>query len=207
MKSKHSVMKFEKTENVSIWFTSDFHFNHKNIAGKSVSNWSNKYRTFDSPHEMNTELLSQINKNVSENDILFFLGDFCFKTPQAIPQLRDKINCKTIHFIRGNHDIKIDNYKDVFSSFNDYLEVEYDKSKFILFHYPILSWHHIARGTIMVHGHCHSNVNINDENTKCKRIDCGIDHAYRLFGEYRPFKAEEIIELTANNPIFSIDKR
>jgi len=202
---KNKITMIEDENQPKIWVSSDFHLLHKSIAGEKVSNWKTGFRDFNNEYEMTEEILKQVNKYVKWNDILYFLGDFCFKNHKKIPELRNRINCQTIHFVKGNHDQHIDKYKDFFTSVQDYLTVEYYNQTFILFHYPILSWWHIGHGTLMLHGHCHSHENINKQNEKCKRIDVGIDHAYKMFGEYRPFEITEVIKILNSHPLFSVD--
>lgn len=191
----------------NIWITSDFHLLHKSIAGKEVSRWKKGYRDFKNEYEMTDIILESVNKYAKENDVLYFLGDFCFKNHKRIPEMRNRIECKTIHFLKGNHDSHIDKYSSSFNTVNDYLEIEHEKNKFILFHYPILSWHHKGKGTMMLHGHCHSNESINKHNEECKRMDIGIDNAYRMFGEYRPFNLTEISNILKTHPLFADDKK
>ena len=64
----------------NLFFSSDFHLGHENIAGPKVSNWSSGYRNFDSVHEMNRTIIDNINKMVGPQDELYFLGDFCFRS-------------------------------------------------------------------------------------------------------------------------------
>ena len=47
---------------MNIWFTSDLHFSHKNIAGAKVSQWNSGFRTFDSIDQMNDTLFNTLNK-------------------------------------------------------------------------------------------------------------------------------------------------
>lgn len=61
---------------MNIWFTSDTHYAHTNIAGQKVSSWGSGYRGFDSVGEMNDTLIKNINDCVKENDILYHLGDW-----------------------------------------------------------------------------------------------------------------------------------
>lgn len=68
-----------------IWFTSDFHFGHTNIAGPKVSNWKEGFRDFESVHEMNKTLTKTVNHYVQPEDTLYFLGDFAFGGHQSIP--------------------------------------------------------------------------------------------------------------------------
>lgn len=190
---------------MNIWFSSDFHINHGNISGKKSSNWSGGYRIFDSVDEMNKTIFNTINKYVKPEDILYFLGDFCFGGHSLTPQWRTHIACQTIHVCRGNHDIKIvgntinyiiDLYKDSFTSIQDRLEVKHGQHRFFLDHYPHLSWHHASKGVIMLHGHEHGN--LDHLNTNVRRLDVGIDSAYKFFKEYRPFSIEEVISIVEN---------
>ena len=88
------------------WFTSDYHFGHANII---------KYcnRPFKSVNEMNEKMIANHNSRVSEDDVVFFLGDFCFRNSKGgkpgegeLEKYRtysDRLNGNII-FIRGNHD-------------------------------------------------------------------------------------------------------
>lgn len=62
------ILKFKKEENRKIYFTSDLHFCHKNIL--SYDN-----RPYDTIEEMNRDIVETWNSIVSENDIIFLLGD------------------------------------------------------------------------------------------------------------------------------------
>jgi len=186
----------------NIWISSDFHYGHGNISGKSSSRWKSGYRTFDSVHEMNKTLTETINKYVKEGDILYHLGDFCFGH-QKTPIYRQSLNVKTIHLIRGNHDTHIDLYSDQFTSIQDVLTVEHGGHRFFLSHYPHLSWHHASKGVIMLHGHEHGGFNHLNENTL--RMDVGIDSAKMILGEFRPFSIEEVIDLNSRKKIIPIN--
>src|SRR6185436_10528233 len=106
-----------------IWFSSDWHIGHTNIAGPKISQWKEGYRNFNSVEEMNYTILNSINKYVKPEDTIYFLGDFCFGGHQNTPDYRRRIACQTIHVCKGNHDTKIDMYKDCFNSVQDVLTV------------------------------------------------------------------------------------
>ncbi len=183
-----------------IWFSSDFHFLHKNIAGEKVSQWKKGYRNFDSVEEMDQTLLKTINKYVKWDDTLYFLGDFSFGDHRKITNYRAQINCMTIHFIRGNHDKDIDKYKSFFSSLQDVLTITEHGKKIFLSHYAHRIWNKSHHGTIHLYGHSHGT--IGDHG---KSMDVGIDVAYRMFGEWRPFSIEEIIEIMDKKDIPVLD--
>lgn len=89
-----------------IWFTSDTHYNHKNIC-RGLSNWSNKENTtrdFETLEQMNYFLIRNINNHVLPDDVLYHLGDWSFAGIESVWEFRKQINCKNIHLIPGNHD-------------------------------------------------------------------------------------------------------
>ena len=182
-----------------IWFTSDTHFGHTNIAGPSVSNWKEGYRNFNSVHEMNKELMYQINRNVKEDDILYHLGDFSFSggNPKTY---RDQIICKQIHIILGNHDKKKAIEKASFSSVSNYLEINHNKIKLCLFHYSMRVWNKCHRGSIHLYGHSHNSIKEHG-----KSMDVGVDSIYSIKGEYRPISIEEIFKYMKNKDTRIVD--
>lgn len=59
----------------NVWFTSDTHFNHKNILAFC-------HRPFEDIKTHDEALIDNWNSCVSENDIIFHLGDFAFSSQQ-----------------------------------------------------------------------------------------------------------------------------
>lgn len=97
----------------NIFFSSDFHYNHKNIV-RGCTNWEignngQRCRNFNTLEEHDQTLLNNINNTIKENDTLYFLGDFCFNGVDNIWNFRKQIKCKNIHLIFGNHDHHIVN--------------------------------------------------------------------------------------------------
>jgi calcineurin-like phosphoesterase family protein len=152
-----------------LFFTSDTHYSHKNIC-RATTEWKDaddKTRDFKSLNHMNDTIVNNINRMVGEDDILFHLGDWSFGGFEKIQELRDRIVCKNIHLILGNHDHHIERDKNdirsLFSSVNHYLDLNvYDsnfgkfaQNRFILMHYPIASWHDMNEGVMHLHGHVH----------------------------------------------------
>lgn len=198
-----------KSKEQNIWFTSDTHYWHKNIV-YAESVWSNKEegcRRFESTQEMSRHLVGQINKYVQQEDILFHLGDWSFGGINNIWNFRKQLNCKNIHLIFGNHDhhiikdARLSNVDDaeykpglfvvtaqeLFSSTQHYLEVFIDGQMLCLSHYPMEEWNDRHSKSWMLHGHQHGKNTIIP-----KRLDVGIDNAFKLFDEYKPFSFKEI---------------
>lgn len=192
----------------NIWFTSDSHYNHTNIAGPSVSRWQRGYRDFNSVWEMNQALIDGINKSVGEDDILYHLGDWSFGGSHNIKLFRDSIVCKNIHLIRGNHDDHIiDDDLDIgfnpvslFSSVNDVLTLKMQKTVIFLSHYSHRVWSGSHKGVIHLYGHSHSSI-----PDLGKSMDVGVDVAKKMFGEYRPFSIDEIMRIMDKREIHKID--
>ncbi len=42
-------------------------------------------------------------------------------------------------------------------------------------HFPMLSWEHKDKGSVMIHGHCHGKVDKINTDSKELRVDVGID--------------------------------
>lgn len=175
---------------MNIWFSSDWHINHSNITGPKVSKWDKGYRNFESTHEMNKCLFNNINKYCRSEDIIYFLGDFCFGGHSLTPEWRKHIACQTIHVCRGNHDSKIDLYKNSFTSIQDVLTVKHGNHTFFLSHYSHQVWYGSHKGVIHLFGHSHNSI-----EGIGKSMDIGVDTAYKLLKEYRPFSIEEVISI------------
>ena len=91
---------------MNYWWTADLHLGHANII---------KYcnRPFKNLEHMNKVLIRNWNERVKKEDIIFHVGDFCFRNSPGgklgegggIPatEWEKKLNGKIIH-IKGNHD-------------------------------------------------------------------------------------------------------
>lgn len=211
--------------NRNVWFTSDTHYNHKNIC-RGISTWANKETTtrdFLTLEKMNHAMINSINSFVMPDDILYHLGDWSFGGIESIWQFRQRINCKNIHLILGNHDEHIKKNKilpnchnpfidvedtpkslyyrevpakELFTTVQNYLELKIDKQVIVLSHFPIQEWYEMDRNSIHLHGHCHHKLDSDDLNLYYKRMDVGID-----WEEFRPYSLEEIIQIMTKRKI------
>ena len=171
----------------NLFFTSDTHYSHKNIC-RATTEWTDaedKTRGFKSLEHMNDTIVDNINSRVGEDDILIHLGDWSFGGFEKIQEFRDRVVCKNIHLILGNHDHHIEKDKDgvreLFSSVQHYLDLEvYDsnfgkftQNRFIIMHYPIASWIDMSKGTMHLHGHVH--LPSHQTVGQGKSMDVGVD--------------------------------
>ena len=196
-----------------IFFTSDTHYGHANIC-RGVTNWRdengnvpiNTTRDFETLEQMNDKIVESINSVVGEDDTLFHLGDWSFGGYDNIEEFRNRIVCKNVHLILGNHDHHIERNKGdiqrLFSSVNQYLHLEvkwegkdkFEHARFALMHYPIASWNGMNDGVIHLHGHVHLPNNLRVTNGKA--MDVGVDG-----NNYEPISMGEVLKIMSKQPI------
>jgi calcineurin-like phosphoesterase family protein len=197
-----------------IWFTSDTHYQHKNIC-KGVSNWDegSYTRPFNSLEEMNETIVRNINNCVDKNDFLVHLGDWSFGGFEMVEEFRNQIECENIILILGNHDHHIErnhkgcqhHFQNVSHYQNLIVKRESDKMiaptkhQFIISHYPIGSWQDISRGSIHLHGHIHFQPD--KKMGPGRMMDAGMDG----HEEFRPYSLDEILDLVSDREIRGID--
>lgn len=171
---------------MAIFFTSDLHFDHANILG-----FCN--RPYSSVTEMNEALIANWNSVVTPDDEIYELGDFTFsRNPKFVDNILSRLNGRKYH-IWGNHDQIFHKHPELQKHFiwcKDYFELNYNKIKFILFHYPILLWNGMKRNSIQVQGHEHGN--IDTINLDARRIDVGVD---AMYSGMKPISIDKILEI------------
>jgi calcineurin-like phosphoesterase family protein len=197
-------IKLEPTQR--LYFTSDTHYNHTNIC-RGVTRWTDAEditRDFKTLDQMNDRIVAGINTEVGQDDILFHLGDWSFGGFERIEEFRNRINCKNIHLILGNHDHHIERDREgirrLFTSVNQYLELEVKgndwEQNYVLMHYPIISWNKMNDGVIHLHGHVH--LSADRRIGKGKTMDVGVDG-----NGLNSLHTSDIKRLMGNQPIKS----
>ena len=191
---------------INVWITSDTHYSHKNIC-RGVTAWRTKEgeipvsqtRDFATIEKMNSSIVNNINEVVGQDDMLIHLGDWSFGGFEQVREFWDRIICKNIHLVLGNHDHHIENNRNgsqgLFKSVSHYNTLEIGQFKFRLMHYPISSWDGLGKGVMHLHGHCHLPNNL--KLSKGQRMDVGMDgHT-----EFRPYNVyREVVPLLRNRP-------
>ncbi|MGQ9611148.1 MAG: metallophosphoesterase family protein [bacterium] len=125
-----------------IYLTADYHLDHANIilytnrpfilkgditkGNKWVSDKIKERRK----EEMNSTIVKNHNSIVNKDDIVFHLGDFCFKGVRNASSWESKLNGHIIQF-RGNHDKNISDIQ--------YAIIMCEGSKIFATHIPPLS--------------------------------------------------------------------
>lgn len=180
----------------------DPHFGHSNIAGPKVSRWKSGYRNFETVEEMDAAIINNINLRVAQDDELYIAGDFCFGGHEKTPDYRNRIICRNVHIIRGNHDKHITKYRHCFNSVEFAAELVFrgrDGAKHLVYvhHYGCRVWLGSHQGSLHAYGHSHGSL-----PPQGRSEDVGVDRIFKLFGEYRPISEEEFVELTAHKDIY-----
>lgn len=178
--------------NIKVWITSDTHYNHTNIC-RGVTSWrmpdgslpESQTRDFLNLDKMNSAIVNNINDTVGQDDILIHLGDWSFGGFENIEEFYNRLICKNIHLILGNHDHHIDrnrdNIKKLFLSVSWFEQFQYQGETIEMMHYPISSWNGLRKGRVHLHGHCHLPHAHKISNGR--RMDVGIDG----HPEFRPY--------------------
>ena len=187
--------------NTNVWITSDTHYNHTNIC-RGVTNWRlpngdvpvNQTRDFPNLEKMNAAIVNNINEVVGQDDILIHLGYWSFGGFESIREFWDRIVCKNIHLVLGNHDHHIENNRQgtqgLFLSVTHYNTLKIGDHTFRLMHYPISSWDGLNKGYMHLHGHCHLPTHM--RFGKGQRMDVGMDG----HPEFRPYNLiREVVPL------------
>lgn len=208
-----------------IWFTSDTHYHHKNIVSGTTS-WEgglDKCRNFKTLEEHDNTIVDNINQVVKEDDELYHLGDWSFGGHEQIKIFRERIKCKNIHLIFGNHDQHIEPidspYRKLFASVQYYKELSlkvdpkktkfFGKHKIILCHYAMRVWNKSHHGSIMLYGHSHGTLDEMQPKTanptwigdqyfikNYRTMDVGVD-TNNLY----PYNLEQILEIMYNRDV------
>lgn len=181
---------------MKIAFTSDSHYGHTNICGPKVSSWKSGFRNFDRVEDMNDAIVNSYNEVLGENDILYHLGDWSFGGVDNISKFRNRIKCKNIILIYGNHDHHIrKSFRHLFKETYDFLERRIGGHLFILNHYAQRVWNKSHHGSLHLYGHSHHS--LPDIGGKC--FDIG------WCGWRRPLLLEEVVEIMNKRDVHTVD--
>ena len=140
------------------YYIADSHFFHGNLNTKM------DHRGFGRVEEMNAYMLKQWNAKVRKNDDVVILGDLSWGKAEETNALLEQLNGR-LYLIQGNHDRFLKN-KDYNASrfvwIKPYEELQDNKRKVILCHYPIMCYNGQYRvdeqgnpKNYMLYGHVH----------------------------------------------------
>lgn len=150
--------------------------------------------------EMDTALLENWRRRVSDDDTVYILGDLMFFCKNPEHYLRQLTGRK--HLIVGNHDKvwrKKVRAEDYFESIQPMLEIRIDGRNMTLCHYPMMTREGASEGSYLIYGHIHNN-------TKdvywplLSQMENALNAGVEING-YMPVTFEEMVE---NNQVFRV---
>ena len=174
------------------WFTADTHWCQKRTLELSR-------RPFKDITEMDLTMISNWNKTVAPDGIVYHAGDFI--DPEKInelPTLLSNLNYKELHWVLGNYDRKMKPQIDkIVESINDgrkiYLydkvdaesicRVTLDNKKFVVIHEPVTVPAANEKDTTYLYGHIHGRA-----FAKRNGFDLASD-----YHRYTPISEEEVL--------------
>jgi len=134
----------------SVFLVSDTHFGHKGVCHFTRNDGITKLRPWDTPEEMDEEMVKRWNERVKPTDKVYHLGDVVINRKSL--SIMHRLNGDKV-LIRGNHDIfKDEDYREHFRELRAY----HVMNGMILSHIP-LHPDSLGRFGVNIHGHLHSN--------------------------------------------------
>lgn len=153
------------------FITSDLHFGHANIMKFCPQS---RARFNNDVDYMNQQMVLEWNNTIAAEDTVYILGDVAFLPADKAVKILRRLNGQKI-LVEGNHDRKLLNdpvFRGCFKEIHSYLCITYEKTRVVMFHYPIAEWDQMHRGSVHFHGHLHGGVS-GMEKFRCR--DMGMD--------------------------------
>ncbi|MCD8076536.1 MAG: hydrolase [Lachnospiraceae bacterium] len=180
-----------------IYYIADPHFGHKNAI-----RFDN--RPFADVDEMDRVMIENWNRRVREEDDVYILGDFCFRTKQEPQWYLERLKGHK-HLIQGNHDralVKNEAASGYFESIDPLLGIFDQDKKIVLCHYPIAEWYGYFKGVWHIYGHIHLGLRGDTGafmRTKERALNAGC-----MINGYMPVTFEELV---VNNERFRNEEK
>ncbi len=193
------------------YYIADLHFFHENMNTKMDC------RGFANVEEMNEYIIEKWNKKVRNNDEVVILGDLSWAKAEVTNELLKRLKGK-LYLIRGNHDRFLDDKNFDASRFEwikPYEEMQDNKRKVVLCHYPVMCYNGQYRldamgnpKTYMLYGHVHDTQDQRlleqfQEITKrtqatgpdgvSRDIPCNMINCFCMYSDYTPLTLDEWI--------------
>lgn len=168
------------------YYIADMHLGHKNALIFDE-------RPFDSVEEMNETIIRNWNSKVNDDDDVWILGDFCYRSEKD-PSFYLKQLKGHKHLLIGNHDkatLKSNSALRYFESVEHLQHIKDREYNVILCHFPLATWNAIRRGSYHIYGHIHNDRNAVFEYMKKQEraLNAGC-----MINNYEPVTIEELIE-------------
>ncbi len=171
-----------------LWFTADLHLGHGNIIkycqrpflneeekSKAASDARSGWKVSrDTIVRHDNALIDAINERVAEDDTLWILGDFSLCSIEEAQVYRNRIVCRGVNLVWGNHDLPA--YESLFNKTIQQGMIKHEGQKIWLNHYPMRSWDKSFHGSWHLYGHVHARLQEEDvKNSRVLTRDVGVD--------------------------------
>ncbi len=168
-----------------IYYTSDLHLGHKNVL---------KYdnRPFATIDEMNREIIARWNAKVKDEDHVYILGDFAYRTAQDPSYYLKQLKGRK-HLVRGNHDkitVESKSAHKYLESIEGIQHIKDGDRNVVLSHFPIAEWNAMKRGAYHIYGHIHAR---KDDTYRFMSTREHALNAGCMINGYEPVSLEELI--------------
>ena len=185
---------------MATWFTADTHFGHANIIKycarpflteqerqRAATDARGPWRVSDATVRRHDDgILEAINSRVEPDDDLWILGDFCWGRHDEAALYRERIACRNVHLVWGNHDHR--SIERLFGSCIEQGMITVEGQPIWLNHYPARSWDRRFHGSWHLYGHVHGRLTAQDEaNPTMLTRDVGVDAC-----DYRPSSFDDL---------------
>lgn len=172
----------------AVFLTSDTHFGHAGVCRFLRDDGFTKLRPWDTPEEMDEEMVKRWNETVRPNDKVYHLGDVVINR-KALGILRRLNGDKVL--IKGNHDIfKLEDYTAHFRDIRSY----HVMNGLILSHIPVHE-ESLGRFGCNIHGHLHANKVMRSKHPGATPVE---DHRYFNVcvenTDFRPILFEDVVK-------------
>ena len=183
--------------NENVYFVSDTHFNHHKLCSEYPDRFD-RFRTYKYVNEMNEDMVDKWNKTVTKDDVVIFLGDFCYgrpfhKLPQMAKEFYQRLNFKGMIWVEGNHD---DVIRKEFSNLLPNSKFKYKDNIYLCQHEPYYDNPPFLLANkdanVLVHGHTHST-------RPTSKVDNLIQNNVCWEAWYRPVHIDELVINNMNN--------
>lgn len=198
------------------YYIADLHFFH------AAMNTKMDRRGFENVEQMNQYMLDKWNQKVRKNDEVIILGDLSWGKAEETNELLDELNGR-LYLIQGNHDRFMKN-KDFnasrFGWIKPYEELQDNKRKVILCHYPIMCYNGQYRidengnpKVYMLYGHVHDtydqrliekfqditrNSTLENRDGTKREIPSNMINCFCMYSDYTPLTLDEWIVCDRN---------
>lgn len=216
--------KIHRNKDQKVFFWSDLHLCHE-------KDFILVPRGFSCAKTAKEALRNRWLKKITENDVVFLLGDSVVgagnRGEEELTEFLYSVPFKEVYLMPGNHPsgfsqflnkalqseefcfgvdlvlrYRFTNEKTI-NFIPNYFEVSVEEQMIVMSHYPILSWNKAGKGSYMLFGHVHSNLEkvdwIKNNYLKGKRLDLGIESTPE------PLEFAEIQKIMQNKDIIRVD--